>query len=120
MLRQGCLPEEHFCYNCLLLPREDTTNNTMPGIVHMRLALLFLANQPTGEVELGQEFLQSVFGSRSDVAIEFLNLVDRLTEEGYLSQRSEGVSSILKCDGLLVKAQAAYLDPLASIVHHVS
>ena len=35
-------PQQHVCYNCLLLPREKALNDWMPKVVRARLALSFL------------------------------------------------------------------------------
>ena len=45
------MPNEHFCYSCLLLPRAEVVNKEMPAVVRMRLALTHIQDDEVQTIE---------------------------------------------------------------------
>lgn len=109
------LPDEHFCYSCLLLPREAETAARMPTVVHTRLALVHIQhNSSTNAVDLMNAMHLS--NTEEDHRI-FNGIVDEIQQDGYLIRHGPTITATMNEDSA-DEASHKYISPLCQISHH--
>lgn len=92
----------------------------MPGVVQMRLALTYLAQLDSSIVKIDYNFHTAVFPERTSSATDFLAILQRLCDEGYVTKAGHGLLRTTATAEKIQEGQTAYLDPLAGITQHVS
>ena len=113
-------PAEHFCYSCLLLPKEEMACHQMRGLVRKRLIVDYLLSLPNSQAPVDDRFLSAVRQASKDshASLILWDALHDLQAEGYL------VGDLDKSVGLVrhkvEEIQKKYQDHLAQIGHHVS
>ena len=110
------LPDEHFCYSCLLLPREPEVNASMGTLVYKRLALShILENNPADASALmrAMHLSDKVTGDHEI----FNSIIDELQHENYLTRSGTTIMAMMDAESSAL-ALRNYINPLAQISHH--
>lgn len=109
------LPDEHFCYSCLLLPQEAELEAQMPVLIHRRLALAHIqANSPTNADCLMRAMRLT---NTEEDHERFNEIMDSLQEDGYLARHGSAITATIDKE-LAMNVFRDIISPLAQVSHH--
>jgi hypothetical protein len=108
------LPDEHFCYSCLLLPREVELAADMPALVHKRLALAHIQVHNPTDVDCLMKAMHLV--NMEDDYQTFNAIMDSLQQHGYLMRNGSMITATGK--DLAANIFRDFISPIAQISHH--
>lgn len=111
--------DQHFCYECLLLPKDQEVYNDILCHVPKRLAIIYISNQPNLETRICDELVSIVCGDRSNEESDFVRTINELLREGIVEKWKDKDGLSLRTDeDRLGQAKGSYLDPLFTIKTH--
>lgn len=109
------LPDEHFCYSCLLLPHEAELEAQTPSLIRKRLALAHIQEtSPTNATNLMNAMHLS---NTEDDHKTFNDIVDGLQQDGYLARGGPSIMSMMNKESA-ANALREFISPIAHISHH--
>ncbi len=110
------LPDEHFCYSCLLLPHETEVNAQMGTLVYKRLALSYVQDNNSTDAAALMRAMHLSHTVTDDNQI-FNSVLDELQRDKYLTRAGTAIIATMDEDSSAL-ALREYINPLAQISDH--